>query len=92
MSPQDLKSLANLLGSGELQSLVREAEARRDLTAHIRDLLPAAEAAHLVSVHADGGRWILAMDSPAWAARVRYRTTELGSVPIRVTVVPKGSG
>ncbi|NIR61664.1 MAG: DUF721 domain-containing protein, partial [Gammaproteobacteria bacterium] len=62
----------------------------RDLTARVRALLPEAEAAHLVSVHAEAGAWVVAMDSPAWAARVRYRTAELGDVPVRVTVVPKG--
>lgn len=89
MSDQGLQSLGKLLGSGGLARLAREAESHRDVTARVRALLPEAEAAHLVSVHAQDGRWIVAMDSPAWAARVRYRAAAL-PVPIRVTVVPKG--
>ncbi len=89
MSDQGFQSLGALLGSGGLARLTREAKAHRDLTARVRALLPEAEAAHLVSVHAEAERWVVAMDSPAWAARVRYRTAEL-PVPIRVTVVPRG--
>lgn len=89
MSSQDFQSLADLLGSGDLARLAREAEAHRDLTARVRALLPADEAAHVVNVHAEAGRWVVAMDSPAWAARVRYRTASLGPTPVRVTVVPR---
>lgn len=91
MSARDFQSLGDLLGSGGLARLAGEAAAHRDLTARVRSLLPEDEAAHLVSVHGEGGRWIVAMDSPAWAARVRYRAGELGGeVPVRVTVVPRG--
>ncbi len=91
MPRRDFQSLGDLLGSGGLGRLAREAEAHRDLTARVRARLPEAEAAHLVSVHAEAGRWVVAMDSPAWAARVRYRAAELGgAVPVRVTVVPQG--
>lgn len=92
MSSREFRSLGRLLESGPLGRLAGEAAAHRDLTARVRALLPEAEAAHLVSVHAEAGTWVIGMDSPAWAARVRYRTAELGDVPVRVTVVPRGAG
>ena len=50
-------------------------------TAAIRRLLPAEEAAHLVSAATnDVGELVLVMDTPAWAARVRYC---LGALPQR---------
>lgn len=91
MSDKGFQSLASLLGTGGLANLAREAESHRDLTARVRSLLPDAEAAHLVSVHAETDRWVVAMDSPAWAARVRYRARGLAPGPVRVTVVPRST-
>ena len=90
MSANRLKSLADLLQSGDIEELAREARERRELAAKVRDLLPAEEACHLVSADTDdSGRLILGMDSAAWAARVRYRTQEFAGRRLKVKVVPK---
>jgi len=53
-------------------------------------MLSASEAEHLVSAGKDSeGQLVIAMDSAAWAARVRYRARELWSRPVRVKVVPR---
>ena len=83
------KSLAELLQSGGIAKLQREAAARRDFTADLKRLLPPEEASHLVAASTDAaGRLVLSMDSAAWAARVRYRARELGRENVRVRVVP----
>ena len=42
-------------------------------TVRVRKLLPAEEAAHLVSAATnEAGELVLVMDTPSWAARVRY--------------------
>ncbi len=89
----DLRSLAELLESGQLGRLRQEADRRRSLAEEIRGRLPAAEASHLVgaAVAADGAL-VLLMDSPAWAARVRYVTTGLPYERVRVRVLPEGGG
>lgn len=92
MNGRDFKSLGDLLGAGGLARLADEAAAHRDLTARVRALLADDEAEHLVSVHSEADCWVVAMDSPAWAARVRYRAAELGGTRVRVTVVPRGGG
>ena len=49
-----------------------------------------AEAEHLVSArNNEEGVLVIAMDSPAWATRVRYRARELWRRPVRITVVPR---
>jgi hypothetical protein len=89
MSSKGPKSLADLLQSGGVAKLQREAAARRDFTAELKLLLPADEASHLVAASTDAaGRLVLSMDSAAWAARVRYRARELGRDDIRVRVAP----
>jgi hypothetical protein len=89
MSPKGLKSLAELLRSGDIARLQREAAARRDFTEELKLLLPADEGSHLVAASTDAaGRLVLSMDSAAWAARVRYRARELGRENIRVRVAP----
>ena len=76
--------------SGNLGELVAEAQRRQNLTERIRDLLPADEAAHLVSASTDsGGVLVLVMDASVWAARVRYRAENLGRDRIKVKVVPR---
>lgn len=83
--------LADLLNRGELRFLTDEARRREALTARVRALLPAEEAAHLVSAGATGDNELtLVMDSPAWAARVRYRAEELGAERVKVRVLPAG--
>ena len=90
MSSKKPQPLADLLQSGNLGKLVAEAQRRQNLTERIRDLLPADEAAHLVSASTDsGGVLVLVMDASVWAARVRYRAENLGHDRIKVKVVPR---
>ncbi|WP_428100938.1 DciA family protein [Candidatus Rariloculus sp.] len=87
------RSLAELLNSGGIERLAREARRRRALAAEIRALLPAEEALHLVSADVDDtGCLILGMDSAAWAARVRYGKLELAGRRLKVKVVPRVDG
>jgi hypothetical protein len=83
-------SLFELLETGALADLATEARRRQGLTARIRALLPADEAAHLVVASlTESGELLLMMDSSAWAARVRYRADELGTERLRVRVLPQ---
>lgn len=89
--PSDLRSLADLLRSGQLGNLQQEAGRRRALAAEIRALLPEAEAAHLVGAAlGPAGELVLIMDSPAWAARARYLAPSLPYERVRVRVLPPG--
>ncbi|MGI9257783.1 MAG: DciA family protein [Gammaproteobacteria bacterium] len=84
-------SIADLLSRGELRSLTDEARQRESLTSRIRSRLPADEAAHLVSAGLnETGKLTLLMDSPVWAARVRFRAEELGAKKLVVRVSPPG--
>jgi len=84
------RKLAEILGTGRLARLGREAERRRATTERVRAQLPPDEAEHLVSA-SDGedGELVLVMDSALWAARVRYRAAELGVARLRVRVLPR---
>ena len=87
----DPKRLCDLLTSGSLAGLTREAERRRLETAAIRKLLPPDEATHLVSAATnEAGELVLVMDSPSWAARVRYCLGTLPTANVRITVRPRG--
>ena len=91
MSNRDPRSLADCLAHGPLGALAREAERRRLATEDIRKLLPADEATHLVSAATnDQGELVLVMDSPSWAARVRYSVERIPSARVRIKVVPRG--
>jgi hypothetical protein len=60
-------------------------------TVEIRKLLPADEADHLVSAATnDFGELVLVMDSPSWAARVRYCLGPLPNPKVRIKVLPRG--
>ena len=84
------RSLGELLQSGDIGRLRGEAAARREFLAEIKALLPPDEADHVVTAGTDRrGRLVLGVDSAVWAARVRYRTRELGSDDVRVRVVPR---
>ena len=86
------RRLADWLTEGSLGTLAREAERRRSATKEIRDLLPAEEAAHLVSAATnDAGELVIVMDSPSWAARARYAVENLPNLRVRIKVVPRGS-
>jgi hypothetical protein len=87
------RRLSELLGSGRLSALTREAERRRKETAEVKRRLPAAEAAHVVSASTnEAGELVLVMDTPAWAARVRYCLATFGGRAVRVRVLPRGGG
>jgi hypothetical protein len=90
MSEENAKKLGQILRTGALAQLTDEAQRRRETTARVRDLLPPDEAAHLVAAHVNArGELVVAMDSAAWAARVRYREELLGERRLRVRVVPE---
>ena len=60
-------------------------------TARVRGLLPAEEAAHVVSAATnDAGELVLVMDTPGWAARVRYCVSSLPSSKVKIRVLPGG--
>ena len=60
-------------------------------TARVRKLLPAEEAAHVVSAATnEAGELVLVMDSPSWAARVRYCLAALPRTEIKIRVLPRG--
>jgi hypothetical protein len=85
------RRLADWLTEGSLGELAREAERRRSATEDIRKRLPAEEAMHLVSAATnDAGELVIVMDSPSWAARVRYAVENLPNVRVRIKVVPRG--
>jgi hypothetical protein len=85
------RRLSELFTSGSLADLAREAERRRTETVEIRKLLPPDEAAHLVSAATnDAGELVLVLDSPSWAARVRYCLHRLPTANIRIKVQPLG--
>jgi hypothetical protein len=89
---KDPRRLGDVLQSGALADLGREAERRRTATVEIRALLPAEEASHLVSASRNAaGELVLVMDSPAWAARVRYAVANWQGGPVRIRVLPRGS-
>jgi hypothetical protein len=76
---------------GSLAELKREAERRRMETAEIRRLLPAEEAAHVINAATNAaGELVLVMDTPVWAARVRYCVGALPNKKVRISVLPRG--
>jgi hypothetical protein len=92
MKSSSPRSISELLRSGDISKLRSEAAERRELAAQVRSGLSEAEAGHVVSAHIDdAGQLVIGMDSPAWAARVRYSTAELLGKTVRVrTAVPHG--
>ena len=84
------RRLSELLEQGSLSRLLREADRRKTETERVRQLLPSEEATHLVSAATDdAGVLTLVMDSPAWAARVRYCAHKLPNAKIRIRVLPQ---
>lgn len=60
-------------------------------TVRVKSLLPAEEAAHVVSAATnEAGELVLVMDTPSWAARVRYCLGALPNVKAKVRVLPRG--
>ena len=88
---RDPRHMSEFLREGALSGLLREAERRRTETARVRDLLPAEEAAHVVSATTnESGELVLVMDTPAWAARARYAASALPHARVKIRVVPRG--
>ena len=84
------RHLSELLNAGPLSRVLRESERRRLETARIRKLLPAEEAAHVVSAATnEAGELVLVMDTPSWAARVRYCLSALPGGDVKIRVVPR---
>jgi hypothetical protein len=91
MSAGGPRRLGDLLQFGDIGRLKTEAAGRRELAAQVRVELPPDDAAHVVSAHLDAeGRLVVGMDSAAWAARLRYSTTELLGKTVRVRVAVPG--
>lgn len=60
-------------------------------TVAVRALLPAEEGAHLVSAATNElGELVLVMDTPSWAARLRYCIGALPNARVRIKVSPRG--
>jgi len=86
------RHLSELLNAGPLSRVLRESERRRLETARIRKLLPAEEAAHVVSAATnEAGELVLVMDTPSWAARVRYCLNALPGSDVKIRVVPRSA-
>jgi hypothetical protein len=85
------RHLSELLGQGSLARIRREADRRRMETVRVRDLLPAEEGIHLISASTnEAGELVLVMDTPSWAARVRYCVSALPSSNVKIKVLPRG--
>lgn len=93
MSARGPRAIGDLLRTGDISQLRAQATERRELAARVRAELPGPEAEHVVGAHLDDtGQLVIGMDSPAWAARVRYSTPELLGLSVRVQVaVPGGT-
>jgi len=88
----DPRKLAEILSAGALARLGREAQRRRATTEEIRRQLATPERDHLVSAATnDAGELVLVMDSPVWAARMRYASAALPYPRIVVKVQPPGA-
>jgi hypothetical protein len=84
------RHLSKFLNAGPLARVLREAERRRTETARVRELLPPEEAAHVVSAATnEAGELELVMDTPSWAARVRYCLRALPTAEVKIRVLPR---
>lgn len=89
---KDPRRLADLLDQGRLAGLRDEAARRRKATGELSQRLAPEEAAHVVSAAVDAaGHLVLVLDSPAWAARLRYRAADLGFASVDVKVQPRNA-
>jgi hypothetical protein len=88
--PDEPRHLSELLNAGPLARVLRESERRRLETARVKKLLPAEEAAHIVSAATnEAGELVLVMDTPSWAARVRYCLSALPGAEVKIRVLPR---
>jgi hypothetical protein len=87
---RDPRHLSELV-QGSFGRLLRESERRQTETARVRALLPPEESTHVVSAATDeNGELVLIMDSPSWAARVRYCVSALPHARVKIRVSPRG--
>jgi hypothetical protein len=85
------RHLSELLDTGPLARILREADRRRMETVQVRGLLPAEESAHVVSASTNAaGELVIVMDTPSWAARVRYCVASLPNPTVKIRVLPRG--
>ena len=76
--PQPMKRLATLLTSGKTLTRLQERLDRQDrLLAQFNALLPEPLGEHLVKVLDKDGEWVLLVDSPVWASRLRFQAPQL---------------
>ncbi len=73
------QSLAKLMQPKDrhLRALTERTRLLAHLTATVRDCLPLPCADHCSVANLDGNRLVLAVDSPAWSARLRFHVPEL---------------
>ena len=84
------RRLSEFLNAGPLSRVLRESERRRLETARIRKLLPAEESTHVVSAATnEAGELVLVMDTPSWAARVRFCLRALPGAEVKIRVLPR---
>jgi Dna[CI] antecedent, DciA len=92
MTREKPEPIAAVLAQGQLGRVAAEAQRRRETTERVRQKLPPEEARELVAAHLEAdGSLTIAMSSPAWAARVRYRAAELEVPRLNVRVAPRGT-
>ncbi|MCB1803180.1 MAG: DUF721 domain-containing protein [Gammaproteobacteria bacterium] len=98
-SPKSVRHL--LKDKPTLKTLATETRAQQALLEHIRRLLPADLATHCVAARINDGRLVIHTDSPVWASRLRFMSTELRSLlqnetqalrEIKIRLLPASQG
>jgi len=77
MRSNKLLRINNLLGKSEVARLLARARALKKLDAELHDLIPAPLGNHCRILSVRDDTLVLAADSPVWAARLRFHTTQL---------------
>jgi hypothetical protein len=73
-----MKRLATLLASGKtLRQLQEQLYHQDQLLARINSFLPEPLGDHLIQVIDKDHEWVILVDSPVWASRLRYQTPQL---------------
>ncbi|MEZ5542487.1 MAG: DUF721 domain-containing protein [Pseudomonadota bacterium] len=69
--------IQDIIGSRAQSRLVRQARLLLDIDAQLQQLLPDSLRPHCRLLSVNGNKLVLAADSPAWAARLRFQTHQL---------------
>jgi hypothetical protein len=69
--------IADLLNRSEASRLLSRARALRELDALVHDLIPSPLNRHCRVLSVRDNTLVVAADSPVWAARLRYQTSQL---------------